>query len=225
MQLVSIKILTKYLKLSYDKKIITIATVCFLANVIQYSQEHFTPINQILPISISTGIFSYGILYYWVYLAGALLAHQQIQINKKLAFVLITVIETTVWICSNVSALGIDFEFFNWRFLSPLAAILVFCLFQNSTIRYSKSVNVLGGCTYGVYLIHTIPWSPVQLYLINDNAPFISWSSAIPFSAVWEPLLLTFLLFFGCFFIEWGRQKLFLWIRARIHPRLKYIFS
>lgn len=160
-----------------------------------------------------------------MFLAGALLAHRQIQIDKKLALVLIVVSETTGWIFSNVSAFGIDLGFLNYRFLAPLTAILIFYIIQNSNLKYSQKINFLGICMYGVYLVHNITRSPIRLFWEYTNPQFITRLSAIPFSAVWEPLLLTFILFFGCSFIEWGRQKLFLWIRIRIHPRLKYIFS
>ena len=128
-----------------------------------------------------------------------------------------------VALCDYVIAQGyknwsfwFDFYLFNQNNLFVfITSILVFAIFQQINIRYSKIVNFYAALMFGIYLIHENPyvrfwiwktlWN-VQAHLNMPTLKYIIWSS---FS-----IIVTFII---CSFIEYLRQKLFNCFYAKLY--------
>ena len=101
------------------------------------------------------------------------------------------------------------FEFFfrmpTCNFIKIISSIFIFCFFCNLNIPYIKLINILGGCTYGVYLLHNnrtfkhYMWFNIFKSQEHINDKFL-------------PIYIcccVIILFCNCVFIELVRQRLF----------------
>lgn len=60
-----------------------------------------------------------------------------------------------------------------------ISAVLIFCGFKNLKIRYSKGINLFGAASFGVYLVHSNPFTDHLLWVGMMKSPEYLYSSRL----------------------------------------------
>lgn len=92
----------------------------------------------------------------------------------------------------------------SWNAFSFLTALSLFLVFKNIRPHYSKTINVIGGATLAVYIIHFQMFLRSHIFEIADLTYHINY----PYYCIYVPFCVGSI-FFICVFIELIRKKIF----------------
>ncbi len=164
----------------------------------------------------------YSLVNFWVmYVVGAVLRRKPLCVSSRFAVLLLlaSIVVKTAWAMGDY-AIGVlpallpgptAFEYCN-PFVC-MDAVLIVTLFSRLQLSYSRVINVLASCSFGVYLLH------------EEFLRFISMEAIVSMPALVIPMIMiaaAFIVYLACsafvMLYECMSARLFNYLRTRIGP-------